>query len=55
MLVALKENKLTNKESIDIFSTMDSKDEGKKVLKMLGVDKIVSLTTNDLQELGGVR
>ena len=34
---------------------MDSKDEGKKVLDMLGIDKIVILTKNDLQKLGGVK
>jgi hypothetical protein len=55
MLVALKIKKRNNKKLIEMFLTMDSKAEGKKVLKMLGVDKIVILTKNDLQKLGGVK
>lgn len=55
MLVAFKKKKRNNKKLIEIFTTMDSKDEGKKVLNMLGVDKIVVLTKNNLQKLGGVK
>ena len=55
MLVASKIKKRHDKEFIEIFTTMDSKDEGKKVLDMLGIDKIVILTKNDLQKLGGVK
>ncbi|WP_455756191.1 hypothetical protein [Sulfurimonas sp.] len=55
MLVASKIKKHNNKECIEIFTTMDSRDEGKKVLDMLGVDKIVILTKKDIQKLGGVR
>lgn len=53
ILVASKIQKHNNKECIEIFTTMDSKDEGKKVLSMLGVDKIVILTEDNLQKLGG--
>ncbi|MFT5660149.1 MAG: hypothetical protein ACI9TV_000789 [Sulfurimonas sp.] len=55
MLVASKIKKHHDKEFIEVFTTMDSRDEGKKVLDMLGIDKIVILTKNDLQELGGVK
>lgn len=55
MLVALKKKKRNNKEIIEIFTTMDSQDEGKDVLNMLGVDKIVILTKNNLQKLGAVK
>jgi len=54
MLVASKNKNHNNKECVEIFTTLDSKDEGKKVLDMLGVDKIVILTKNNLQKLGGV-
>lgn len=55
MLVASKIKKRNNKECIEIFTTMDSKDAGKKVLSMLGIDNIVILTKNDLQKLGDVQ
>ena len=55
MLVASKIKKHNNKEFMEVFTTMDSRDEGKKVLDMLGIDKIVILTKNDLQKLGGVK
>ncbi len=55
MLVASKIKKHNNKELIEIFTSMDSQDEGKTVLDILGVDKIVVLTKNDLQKLRGVK
>jgi hypothetical protein len=55
MLVTFNKEERDNKECIEIFTTMDSKDEGKKVLNMLGVDKIVILTKSNLHKLGGVK
>ena len=54
MLVASKIKK-NNKEFIEIFTTMDAKNKGKNLLNMLGIDKIVILTKNNLKELGGVK
>ncbi len=52
MLIAsnLKEE-YNNKKLLDIFTSMGLKEEGKKILDILGVDGIVMLTKNDLKQL----
>lgn len=53
MLVASKLRDEHDKKLIDIFTTMNLKDEGKKILDILGIDDIVVLTRSDLEKLGG--
>ncbi len=55
MLVSSKLKEKRHKELIDIFTSMETKEEGKKILDILGVDKIVILTNNDLKQLGGMK
>lgn len=53
MLIASKLKEKYHKELADIFTSMDQKIEGKKILDLLGVDRIVVLGNNDLKRLGG--
>ncbi len=55
MLITSKLKEKYQKELIDLFTSMHSKVEGKKILNMLGIDKIVILTKNDLKQLGSVK
>lgn len=55
MLVASKHTD-TKAENINkIFSKMDTDNDGKKVLNLLGVDKLVVLSKNNLYNMGGIK
>ena len=55
MLVASKLKDKYNKELLNIFTTMKTKYEGKKILNILGIDNIVILSKSDLEQLRGTK
>jgi hypothetical protein len=55
MLVASKIKDKYNKKTLEVFTDMASKDKGKKVLEILGIDNIVVLSNNNLIQLGDIK
>lgn len=55
MLVAVNNQNDKVKDFIRIFTNMNKHKNGKKVLKMLGIDSIVKLNSNHLRSLRSVR
>ncbi len=55
MLVACKKMDKEKSKLMAIFETMDLNDNGKNILKMIGIDKLVVLESSDLESLGGTK
>jgi len=55
MLIASKKRNHKKENIISIFTKMDKDDDGKKILKLLDVDKLVILKKQNLQDMGGLQ
>ena len=55
MLIACKNMEQYKEELLNIFTKMGQDDNGKKILDILGIDKLVVLHNDDLNRIGGVK
>ncbi|EDZ62898.1 hypothetical protein SMGD1_1738 [Sulfurimonas gotlandica GD1] len=55
MLLTCSEIDNQKNELVSVFQEMGFTESGKSILKMIGVDKLVVLSSNDLENLGGLK
>ena len=55
ILIACNKIDKDKQKLISVFRKMDLNNNGKNILKMIGIDKLVVLNSNDLENLGGLK